>query len=381
MPECNAAALPPAYLREYAALWTSSPREANRAWFRDAGFGLFIHYGLYSQLGRHEWVLHREAMPLADYERLFDTFRPDRFDADFITDLALEAGMRYVNLTTCHHEGFCLWDSSAEPFNSMRACGRDLVRELARACDRKGLGFFVYYTHVLNWRHPYALTRELLDMARPAYTPPESRYRLTHPDEWHRYWDYAQACIAELAQIDAPLAGLWLDIIMAYYQLPRLVPIEETYALIRRLRPEALIAFKQGATGDEDFAAPEFRFHSLGDRLRASGHDAGAALADAAWERNRTKHNEICMTLQTNGSWGYFAGAAHRSADDVWRSLAYARAHHCNLLANVGPLPDGSIHPDDIATLRDVGRRLRTEGWPAPDASCRPDSRTDAKGA
>jgi alpha-L-fucosidase len=371
----------PAYLNNYAELWKTSPREANRAWFRDAGFGLFIHYGLYSQLARHEWVLHREAMPLAEYERLFDTFRPDRFDADAITDLALEAGMGYVNLTACHHEGFCLWDSATEPFNSMRSCGRDLVRELAAACDRKGLGFFAYYTHVLNWRHPYALTRDLLDMARPNFAQPEPRYRLTRPEEWRHYWDYAQRCLAELAQLDAPLAGIWLDLIMAYYRLPQLVPIEETYALIRKLRPEAMVSYKQGATGDEDFAAPEFLFKSIGERLRASGDTEGAKLADAAWERNRFKHNEICMTLQANGSWGYFEGAAHRTADEVWRSLAYARAHNCNLLANVGPLPDGSIHPDDVACLREVGRRLRTEGWPAPDASYLPDTRSAAKGA
>lgn len=372
---------PPVYLGKHAERWRDSPREANRAWFREAGFGLFIHYGLYSQLKRHEWVLHREAIPLAEYERLFDTFRPDAFDAEFITDLALDAGMRYVNLTACHHEGFCLWDSATEPFNSQRACGRDLVRELAGACARKGLGFFAYYTHVLNWRHPFALSRDVLDMARPAYAQPEPRYQLTRPEEWRRYWDYAQSCLAELAQLDAPLAGIWLDLIVAYYKLPHLVPIEETYALIRRLRPEALLAYKQGATGDEDFAAPEFRFHSMGDRLRASGHAEAGAIADAAWERNRVKHNEICMTLQANGAWGYFEGAPHRTADEVWSNLAYARAHNCNLLANVGPLPDGSIHPDDVACLREVGRRLRTHGWPAAEASAAPDARTDAKGA
>lgn len=356
-------------------------RSASAAWFREAGFGLFIHYGLYTQLGRHEWVQYREAIPIETYERLADTFRPDRFDAEFITDLALDAGMRYINLTACHHEGFCLWDSKVEPFNSMAAAGRDLVKELATACGRKGLGFFAYYTHVLNWRHPYALTRELLEMARPDYRDSQPRYRLTRPDEWRIYWDYAQACLAELAVVSAPLAGIWLDIISAYYQLPHLVPVEETYALIRRLRPEALIAFKQGATGDEDFAAPEFRFHSLGARLAASGKADAARLADAVWERNRAKHNEICMTLQENGSWGYWEGARHRTADEVWRSLAYARGHGCNLLANVGPLPDGSIHPDDVACLREVGRRLRTEGWPRPDPTIFQDARSDAKGA
>ncbi len=367
----------PNYLQAYSSTWQHSPRQANLDWFADAAFGLFLHYGLYSQLGRHEWVQYRERIPVAMYAKLFDTFDPKKFDADFITDLALDAGMTYINITSCHHEGFCLWNSSHELFNSYQASRRDLVHELANQCDKKGLGFFTYFTYVLNWRHPYAMTNTMLDMARPAYDPPDPHYVLTTPDELDRFWEWSHASISELAQIEYPLAGIWLDIIMGYYRRPEYVPVEQTYALIRKLRPEALISFKQGATGTEDFAAPEFHFESLADRLLKAGDARGAEIAARAWEINRHKHNEICMTLQ-EGSWGYCKHSPHKDADTLWQSLAYARANKCNLLANTGPLPDGSIHPEDVATLREVGRRIRQHGLPDRSEAQRPDGQTKA---
>lgn len=347
-------------------MYRQDPRAANKTWFAGAGYGLFLHYGLYSQLERHEWVMQREAIPISEYEKLAESFKPDRFDADFITDLALEGGMKYVNLTTCHHEGFCLWGSRVEPFNSVRYSGRDLVRELAEACDRKGLGFFAYYTHVLNWRHPYAISRDLFFAGRPNYPNGDVRYLLTRPEQWRIYWDYAQECIEELCKLEYPVAGIWLDLIRAYYEQPELIPIEETYAKIRAARPGVLISFKQGATGTEDFASPEFHFTSQGDIFRKAGNMRSAEIADRAWEANRTRHNEICMTLQDR-SWGWFKGRPFKTADELWGNLAYARAHNCNLLANIGPKPDGSLPEESVALVREVGRRIREHGL--PDAS------------
>ncbi len=353
----------PNYLSDYADTWAQDPLAANLKWFAQANYGLFLHYGLYSQLERHEWVMFKECIPVAEYEKLAHSFDPSGFDADFITDLACEAGMKYVNLTTCHHEGFCLWDSKVEPFNAMTFAGRDLVRELAEQCDKKGLGFFAYYTHLLNWRHPYAATTDLVWPGRPHYPNGDPRYVLTKPEEWRIYWDYAQACIQELCRMDLPLAGVWLDLVNPYYQIPDLIPIEQTYGIIRASRPEALISFKQGATGTEDYASPEFHFKSQGDGLRKQGKEAAAVIADKAWAANKVKHNEICMTLQ-NGSWGWHKEQSWKSADELWSCLAYARAHNCNLLANIGPLPDGSIPEDAARLVREVGRRIAAEGLP-----------------
>ncbi len=374
MPSC------PRYLAKHADLWARDPRAANLAWFREAKWGLFLHYGLYSQLARHEWAMFKDRIPVAEYERLFDTFDPARFDAEAITDLAIAAGMSYVNLTTCHHEGFCLWDSATEPFNAKRAAGRDLVRELGEACDRKGLGFFCYFTHVLNWRHPYAPTHDLIPMGRPDYQQPEPRYQSDRPEDWRRYWEWAHGCLRELCAFDFPVAGIWLDIIRMYYVRPEHFPLAETYRLIREGRPEALLSFKQGATGEEDYAAPEFHFHSQGEELRKEGKPVAGTIADAAWAKNKDKHNEICMTLQ-DGSWGYHAERPWKDAEAVWRSLAYAGAHDCNLLANIGPKADGSLPTEGVAILKSIGERIRREGWPAPDANFNPRSASGAGAA
>lgn len=351
----------PSYLRGYQDLYARDPHAAALAWFAGARFGLFMHYGLYSLLGRHEWVMYRENIPLAEYEQLAEAFTAGRFDADAITDLALEAGMRYVNLTARHHDSFCLFDSAVSDYTSVRAAaGRDLIGELAEQCQAKGLGLFTYYSYALDWRHPYFYPRSIFEIARPDYDPPEPRYKWEKEADFRHYIDFVHAQLRELLANYGPLAGIWLDPIMGYYARPDLFPIEETYALIRELQPQALIAFKQGANGDEDFASPERHGHSLSGRVRERIGAAQAAIAQRAWERNAAKHNEICDTMQP-GAWGYTVAddGQHHSADEVLAMLADANGQGCNLLLNTGPLPDGSIHPEDAATLRAVGRRLR----------------------
>ena len=363
----------PNYLADYSDIYQHDPRQANLEWFKNAKWGLFMHYGLYSQLERGEWVMFHDKIPINEYEKLFDSFNPKNFDADFITDLALEAEMKYINITTCHHEGFCLWKSDTEAYNSYNSCKRDLVRELAEQCDKKGLGFFAYYTHILNWRHPYSIPKDLMAMGQPDYDFEDPRYQFKEESDVTKYWEYAHACMKELLEMDYPLAGIWLDIIAGYYLRPDLIKIEDTYKLIRETRPDILLAFKQGATGTEDYASPEFAFHSMGDNMRERGDEAAAKLADAAWEVNQHKHNEICMTLQRK-QWGYAKGMYHFDTDEVWARLAYALKNNCNMLTNSGPLPDGSIPEEDVKTLREVGKRIRERGWPQPEDAIIPDS-------
>ncbi len=352
----------PSYLRGYEALYARDPREAARAWFRDARFGLFIHYGLYSLLGRGEWVLFHERIPLEEYEQLQDQFTAERWDADFITDLALEAEMKYITVTTRHHDSFCLFATGVSDYNSvMSPCGRDLIGELAEACQRKGLGLFLYYSYALDWRHPYFYSRDSSPIAmRPAQGRPDPRYKFKRDEDFLHYIVFVHAQIRELLSMYGPVAGIWFDPIMAYYARPDLFPIDETYALVRSLQPQALIAFKQGANGDEDFASPERHGHSLADRAREQLGERAYEVARRAWEGNRSKHNEVCDTLQPR-AWGYDRGndGKHKNADQVIEMLRSAWSQGYNLLLNTGPLPDGSIHPEDVGTLREVGRRLR----------------------
>jgi alpha-L-fucosidase len=352
----------PSYLKDYAELYRRDPRQAARAWFAGAEFGLFMHYGLYSLLGRGEWVMLREKIPIDEYEKLQGRFTAKEFDVDFITDLALEAGMKYVNLTSRHHDGFCLFATSQHNYHSMAApARRDLIGDLAAACHHKGLGLFLYYSYAADWWHPYFYARDAGWVnARPAYDPPPDRYKWRKDEDFRIYVDYVHAQLRELLTNYGPIAGIWFDPIMGFYSRPDLFPMAETYALVRSLQPQVLISFKQGATGTEDFAAPERSGRSLADRLKDPKQ---SEIARHAWESNKDKHNEICDTLQPS-VWGYKQADdnKHLNADEVIKRLEAAGAADCNLLMNTGPLPEGSIHPDDVRTLREVGRRLRGSG-------------------
>ena len=119
------------YLSDYEEEFQTNPRLANLQWFRDAGYGMFIHYGLYSQLERGEWVQLRDTIPVAEYAKLISSFTAENFDADWITDIAIEAGMKYITITSKHHDGFCLFETRATDFNVMNSpAKRDLIKAL-----------------------------------------------------------------------------------------------------------------------------------------------------------------------------------------------------------------------------------------------------------
>ncbi len=364
MPKITAGAseeIPP-HLRDYEKLYKIDPRAASRQWFREAGFGLFMHYGIYSRLGRGEWVMLREKIPVKEYEKLKDTFTADKFDADKITDLAIASEMKYVNITSRHHDSFCLFRTDETNFNSLESpAKRDLVAELADACRKKGLGLFLYYSYACDWRHPYFYAREAgWQSARPHYEKSEPYYLWRKDEDFKHYIKFVHNQLRELLTQYGPLAGIWFDPIMGYYARPDLFPVEETYRLVRSLQPHCLISFKQGANGDEDFATPERSARSLKDRVEKEYGSKNAAVAQNAWEKNRIKQLEICDTLLPR-SWGYnkTGVADHRTPDDVMQMLKEAREIRANLLLNTGPIGDGSIHPTDKATLREVGKRIR----------------------
>jgi alpha-L-fucosidase len=341
----------PSYLRGYEAIYADDPRRAALRWFRDAGYGMFVHYGLYSLLGRHEWVQWREKIPVAEYARLADQFTAEGFDAGAIADLAVASGMRYLNITTEHHEGFCLGPTRQTDFHSVNApAGRDLVGELAEACRDRELGLFFYYSHGRHWRHPHAPNRDEYDHhARPDYDPPEPSYAYGDEHDPDRYFDYVAAQVTELLTGYGPVAGIWLDgVNTALSGDTTVFRIDELYDLIHSLQPQVLISYKGGLNGNEDLLAPEHEFI----------------------DNPTGKPMEICTTM-CPGSWGYDAPKAgrHLSAEPVWDKLVSCRRAGANLLLNTGPLPDGSIDPEDEAVFREVGRRIAREGMPEPEAA------------
>ena len=332
----------PSYLRGYEELYAIDPRKAALKYFREAKFGLFMHYGLYSLLGRHEWVQFRERIPVKEYEKLADRFTAEKFDADFITDMALDAEMKYINITTRHHDSFCLFDSKYTDFKSTNTpAKRDLVGELAQQCRKKGLGLYLYYSHGRDWRHPHAPNNgDWGGSARPKYEQREDFYKYGDEHNLQIYVEFMKNQITELLTNYGPIGAIWLDGIAT----PRsredkihLFRCQELYDHIHSLQPQVLVSYKQGMLGTEDFKAPERH-----------------------WKEKSEIPLEICDTLQPRG-WGYIKkdDGQHKSADQVMVMLKKANDMGANLLLNTGPLPDGSIHPEDVETLKEVGRRLR----------------------
>ena len=328
----------PSYLRGHETLYRQDPRAAALAWLVKSRWGLVVHYSLHSLRGitakeaaakkgssKEEWKKFKQGTA-EEYGRLEKTFTAAKFDADFITDLALAAQMGYINFTTRHLGDMYMFRTRQSRFTSLNSpAKRDLVGELAEQCQRKGLGLFLYCPP---------------DVAR------------TEPQE---ACDRNLAVIRELLTQYGPVAGIWLDGIGSYYNEPKNYGrLSELYKLIRSLQPQCLISFKQG-TGIEDFIAPEGLMHTKSD-----------PIAQKAWEKMSGKPGDICTNMQTSPpAWLYLEGCKHLNADQVLALLADAFAQKANLTINTGPLPDGSIHPSDVAALREAGARIKQHGFPA----------------
>lgn len=331
----------PAYLANYAEQFKTDPHAAALQWFQEAKFGLFLHYGLYSLLENGEWVQLKEKIHVAEYAKLKDKFTAEKFDADMICDMALEAGCKYVNITTRHHDSFCLFKTEHTEFQSLNSpAKRDLVGELVDACNKRGLGIFFYYSHGRDWRHPHAPNNwGWGGSARPKYEKQEPFYKHGKEHDLQKYIDFMSAQIEELLTQYGPVAGIWLDghaTPTSRKKKMHLWKLPELYKQIRDTQNQTLISYKGGVLGTEDFFAPERK-----------------------WNKKSEQPVELCDTLQPH-SWGYKKSdnGKHKGPDKVMEMLAKAKTLGANLLLNTGPLADGSIHAEDIATFKEVGKRL-----------------------
>ena len=295
-------------------------RDRRMKWWREARFGMFIHWGLYAQLGRHEWVMNRERIPVQEYEKLAATWKPKRRPARQWAALAKKAGMKYMVMTTKHHEGFCLWDTQQTDYNAARCGpGRDLVGEYVDACREFGLKIGFYYS-LMDWHHP--------DGARCAKSEPARR----------RFVDFTHAAVRELMSNYGKIDILWYDVSWPL-RSPELWESKKMNRMVRRLQPDILINNRSQLP--EDFGTPEERIQAA-----ETGRD---------WE--------ACMTF--NGSWGYMPYAPDEdwhSSRDVLNMLLTCASGQGNLLLNIGPAPDGSVPAIARQRLLPVGRWLANYG-------------------
>jgi alpha-L-fucosidase len=294
---------------------TAATRDARMAWWREARFGMFVHYGLYALYGRNEWVWALEGIPREEYVARADEFQPRPGCPREWAKLAVEAGMRYMVLTTKHHEGFCLFDTKMTDFNSVKlGPKRDIVAEYVEACREFGLRIGFYHS-LMDWHHP--------DGGRCAYDV----------DARKRFTQYIQGCVRELLTNYGPIDILWYDV-------PAPMQSHEGWdslamnQMVRRLQPNIIINNRSRL--DEDFGTPE-------------GHVTPDKERD--WE--------ACMTF--NGmSWGYVdskqALPDSYNVRGILQMLRTACAGGGNLLLNIGPTPDGSVPEEAVKPLQDTGK-------------------------
>ena len=296
---------------------SSSPpgHERRIRWWREAKFGMFIHWGLYSILGREAWAMGDEDIPLAEYEKLAKQFQPPPNAARAWAQLARQAGMRYMVMTTKHHEGFCLFDSKLTDYCATRqGPGRDLVREYVDAARAEGLRVGFYYS-LMDWHHP--------DWLRTKDDPAARK----------RFVDYTHGQIRELMTNYGKVDILWFD-------MP--VPLdaagwrsEEMNDMVLRFQPDILINNRNLLPGD--FSTPE-------QSTRATKGD---------WES--------CMTI--NDSWAYLAGDNNwKSTQQLVQSLVECARDGGNYLLDIGPKADGSVPEPSVRRLSAIGEWLRKNG-------------------
>lgn len=335
----------PRFLRGFETRYAKSPRDATLAWFRAARRGLFLRYGVYSQLRSGPSVQFDERIPLARYKGLQDTFDPSGFDADGITKAAQSGGMRYVAMTAKHADGFSLFRTVETDFNCLEGSGRDLVGELAEACDRRSLGLFLTYSYAADWRHPYfypsETARSMGFLSRPAYPSRPPEYRFEDDEDFLHYIRYAHNQLQEIAYRYRPLAGIRLAPTAGYRARPDLFPIAQTYDIVREAGRGILVAFGEGVTGDEDYVSIK----------RAALEDE----AVASKFQNSDGPREIRHDLAT--------GSAGTSAEEIatpLQALENARDLGANLLFGVSLRPDGSLDPADEHRLGELGQSPAT---------------------
>lgn len=321
----------------------ASPTGANTDWFVADRFGLFIHWGLYTLPARHEWVKQRERLTDEQYDRYLAYFDPDLYDPVAWAQQAKAAGMRYVVLTTKHHEGFCLWDSAYTDYSAPHTpAGRDLLRPFVDAFRAAGLKIGFYHS-LLDWHHPDFP----IDGVHPQRDDREYQAAQAHRDI-AGYREYLHNQVRELLTNYGPIDIFWFD-----FSYPHLFwggkgrddwGSAELLQMVRELAPGVIVNDRLDLPAGGDLVTPE-------------------EYQPRAWMEVNGQRVlwETCQTL--NGSWGYDRdNLAWKSPDLLVRLLIDSVSKGGNLLLNVGPNARGEFEPRAVATLQAIGEWTRLHG-------------------
>lgn len=328
---------------QWAPLVTDPGAAQRIAWFREARFGMFLHWGVYSIPGRGEWAQWNEQIPVDEYAKLAGQFNPDKFDPDAWASIAKDGGMKYMVLTARHHDGFALFDDPDSSFTAVKsAAHHDFVSDYVKAVRKAGLGVGLYYSP-LDWRFPgfffpgiyEANTVSLRDQYQRQIDELGSHYGKLDllwfdggGNEWLGFEGVEHTAGGWKGRPkDKPYSGKfdWQDV--------------KTVAHLRQLQPGIIL-------NDRTNAPADFR-----------SREGDAALGDF----DNQHPWELCTTI-TEGTWGYQPNAKVKPLAQLLQLLVGAAGRDGNMLLNVGPLPDGQIDPAQAARVREIGQWLNLNG-------------------
>ena len=323
------------------AKYTPAPQNLKaREWFQDAKFGLFVHWGVYSVLGDGEWVMQVQRIPIADYEKVPAFFNPQQFDPAAWVAMVKAAGMKYITITSKHHDGFAMYDSKISDYDIVDRTPyrKDVLKALAEECRKQGIKLFFYYSQ-LDWHHPDYYPRG--GTGRDAGRPDSGN--------WDKYIDYMNAQLTELLTNYGEIGGIWFD---GWWDRPDANwRLEETYALIHRLQPQALVGANHHK---KPFDGEDFQMFERD----LPGHNTAGFSADA---EIGSLPLEMCDTI--NGAWGFnLQDRRHKTTRDLVHLLVKGAGYNANFLLNIGPMPDGRVQPEHVKRLEEVGAWLKVHG-------------------
>jgi alpha-L-fucosidase len=321
--------------------YTPAPENLkSREWFQDNKFGLFIHWGVYSVLGKGEWVMNNDNMTVAEYEKLPPRFNPTEFNAAEWVAMAKDAGMKYITITSKHHDGFAMFATRQSDWNIVDRTPyrQDPLKMLADECHRQGIKLFFYHSQ-LDWHNPdyYPLGRTGHASGRPP------------GGDFNKYLDYMDNQLRELLTNYGEIAGIWFDGMWdkpdANWRLDR------TYGLIHSLQPAAMVGSNHHLKPfeGEDFQMFEKDLPGKNTTGFSDKSEVGALPL------------ETCDTI--NNSWGYNSSDhKYKSTKELIQYVVKAAGNNANFLLNIGPMPSGKVQPEFVARLHEMGEWMRKNG-------------------
>jgi len=293
----------------------------SRDWFFERRYGMFVHWGLYSIPGWHEQHQWRARVPRLEYIKLAEQWNPKKFNPEEWLDLMEEAGMKYITLTTKHHDGFCLWDSKQTTFNTMNTpYKKDIIGMLSDVCHKRKVPLCLYYS-IADWNQP-----NYPNQGRHHELPPQPQ---DSPD-WDKYMLFLKEQVRELCTNYGEISGFWWDMNVPVYK------DKSVNATIRKLQPKAVInnrGFDEG-----DFGTPERDYDTAA--TEAKGFD---------------KLTEACQSVGME-SWGYKKDEDYYTDRHLISSIDRYLARDANYLLNVGPTGEGVIPPEAAAIIKRIGK-------------------------